>query len=391
MKFKILSLDGGGMRGVLSATILTKVEEILKTEKGLALHEYFDLVAGTSTGSILAAGVALKKKASYMIEIYKDYGDEIFPKAIRNKRHWVGFKQLGIFLYPHEYGDKGQKGLTNVLKNKLTLKQEDGSEKCPVISAIDKPILVVFAYDTLSRNTTFFVSNNPPERSRWYDNIELWEICTASSSAPTFFPPYALPYYGGPQRLPHIDGGVSANNPALAAIAHAFLSSKNNLIEHTIENLSDIAVLSVGTGGTTKPFRYEDVEKLRNLGWAQNIPDMFLNPGSQITEAVCQQLMVSGGSNENYLRLNFDLNERFGGERKQGKLRSLLEKSEIYNRYIKEKTGEKQEISEDIDDPGRCQELIDAAKAYLECGTVAFGAQNDLEVESAIKQFIRAN
>ncbi len=72
MSFKILSLDGGGIRGVISARILQEVEKQIQQHKGLALHEYFDMIAGTSTGSILTAGIATKKTLANSLSFIKE-------------------------------------------------------------------------------------------------------------------------------------------------------------------------------------------------------------------------------------------------------------------------------------------------------------------------------
>ena len=104
MTFKILSLDGGGIRGVLSAKLLETVETALKEQKGQALHEYFDLISGTSTGSILAAGIACGMNAKRLIDIYKDEGENIFLKSIRQQRKWWWLSRFlgSTVLYPHE-------------------------------------------------------------------------------------------------------------------------------------------------------------------------------------------------------------------------------------------------------------------------------------------------
>ncbi len=213
MTFKILSLDGGGIRGVLSATILKQVETTIQEKTGQKLHEYFDLISGTSTGSILAAAIACQMNVQQMIDIYFTEGKDIFLQSVRDARKLRIISQAfgSSVLYPHE---QGEQGLAKILQKKL-IHPELGS---PKISEIDRPYILIPAYDVYSRNTTWFANNKPADEKTWYDNIELWKICTASASAPTFFPPYKLPY-NEEQSLPHIDGGVSANNPALVAIA----------------------------------------------------------------------------------------------------------------------------------------------------------------------------
>lgn len=386
MTFKILSLDGGGIRGVLSATLLKQVETILQDKKGKKLHEYFDLIAGTSTGSILAAGIACQMEADELIQVYEKEGKNIFLESIHSQRKWRWLGRLiGSFaLYPHE---SGEQGLAKVLARNLIHKKLG---KCPTIGEIgklaenDQPQLLILAYDVLSRNTTWFGSGC----NRWYDNIELWKICTASASAPTFFPPYQLPY-NDDQYLPHIDGGVAANNPELVAIAHALWmhrEQKQNKSERL--DLSDIAVLSIGTGKTTCPFEYEDIKKWGLGKWVSNIPNIFLNPSAQNSPSMCKQILHSVSDDEHYLRLDFDLNERYEGERQLGRLRGLTKNP--YNKYIYEETKKRKEISEDIDNPDICADLQEAAQCYLKWGKLdyVYDGQQNLDVISAINQFI---
>lgn len=376
MTFKILSLDGGGIRGILSATILQQVETTLQEKKGQKLHEYFDLIAGTSTGSILAAGIACHLNAEQIINIYLEEGKNIFLESVRQQRKWRKVSQAmgNHLLYPHE---QGEQGLAKVLQKKLIHSQ---LHKSPKISEINKPNILIPAYDVYSRNTTWFVNNYSSVEQAWYDPIELWKICTASASAPTFFSPYELPY-NAEQSLPHIDGGVSANNPALLAIAHALLIEKQNGLK-----LSDIAVLSIGTGNTTRPYKYDQIKEWGQLGWASHLADIFMNPAAKNSEDICYQIMESAGAD--HLRLNFDLNEHLQVDRKPGYLRTLLNKS--YNKYIFKIKNEYKEINEDIDNPDNCGDLIEASECYLACGEVYYKNQW-IPVGEAIQRFIDSN
>jgi patatin-like phospholipase/acyl hydrolase len=298
--------------------------------------------------------------ADQLLAFYQQEGNHIFLESVRKQRRWRLLSQLfgSHLLYPH---DRNGEGIANVLRRKL-IHPTLGS---PKMGQITQPHVLIPAYDVFSRNTTWF-ANNPPEAPNWYDHLELWKICTASASAPTFFPPYELPY-SATQALPHIDGGVSANNPALLAIAHVLLTEKIQNI-----NLNDIAVLSIGTGNTTRPYTYPEVKSWGILGWAQRLSDMFLNPAAKNSEDIGRQIMENGG--KDYLRLNFDLNDRVQGN--------------SYNRYIFQMTGQQRPISEDIDNPETLPDLIEAAQCYLACGEVDYKGDRK-SVLSAIHQFVK--
>lgn len=236
MTFNILCLDGGGIRGVISARILKEIEAQIQTP----LHEYFDMIAGTSTGSILAAGLSIGMTADELIKVYENDGETIFPYtsyySLARLPHVIKYKSslikgafqaikdnvlnkqapsssknatkqlLGLFEASPKFSNEG---LIKVLKQHL------GERK---ICEINKTKLLILAYDTFYRNTTFFTSCRPERR--WYDDVFLWEICTSSASAPTFFPPYEFRWKDSENNdwsFPHVDGGVSANNPSLAA------------------------------------------------------------------------------------------------------------------------------------------------------------------------------
>ncbi|MEA5495792.1 patatin-like phospholipase family protein [Limnoraphis robusta] len=381
MTFKILSLDGGGIRGVLSATILKEVEKTLIEKTGKKLHNYFNLIAGTSTGSILAAGIASKMNGNELVDVYKEEGKNIFLNSVRWQRKWRLVSQFlgwgSCVLYPHESGDQG---LANVLKRKLIDKK---SGKCLTIRDITDTQLLILSYDVLSRNTTWFANDDPDEW--WYkNNLELWQICTASASAPTFFPPYELPY-NSEEFLPHIDGGVSANNPELAAIVHVLSMKRNDQPKVEINNIS---VLSISTGRTTRPYTYSEVKRWGAAKWVANLPHIFLDPSSEISDEITHRLFLSVKP-QNYLRLDFDLNERFEERTQSKQLRKLLKNP--YNKYIwKDKSNKEKKdckVCEDIDNPDACPELIEAAECYIKHGKVYYQGEM-VPVRSAIEQFI---
>jgi uncharacterized protein len=383
MTFKILSLDGGGMRGVVSATILKQIEEILDKKKGKKLHEYFDLIAGTSTGSILAAGIACQKDAQSLIDLYKKEGKNIFLDSVRSERKWRLLSRLfrSRGLYPNK--DK-EPGLAEVLQKQLIY---PGLGKSPTLEDIQHSYLLILAYDVLSRNTTWFANDGKYDKNgkeKWYYTLPLWKICTASASAPTFFPSVPLWYNERQEYLPHIDGGVAANNPTLAAIAHALSMT---MADGTISklNLPDIAALSIGTGSTTPPYRYPEIRNWGLLDWVKNIPNIFLNPGAENSERIAECILQKADI-QNYLRLDFRLNYRFDIEENK-----LVKLKQPYNGYIFEETKEKKEISEDIDDPNTCDDLILATQCYIKHGEVQWnvnGNNSKITVIKAIERFI---
>jgi hypothetical protein len=391
MSFKILALDGGGIRGVIAARILKQVEQEIRNQgKGNFLHEYFDLIAGTSTGSILTGGIAVGKTSDELIKLYRDRGKDIFPpnrKELYKNLPSIIKSILDVFStskYSHD-------GIISVLKD---------SYKYTRIKDIEKPIILILAYDTLYRNTTFFTNCHPDLGDRWYDDCCLWEICTASASAPTFFPPYKLEPRDkekfGDWEFPHIDGGVSANNPCLGALSLAMRVSQSSVSpeikqKYKLNNLrlEDISILSIGTGQTGEPYQYKQISKWKGLDWVQNLTNIFMEPTSEIDSTICRQIM-GGYESKRYLRLQFELNETFKPKPKETYKdpRIVLHPEDRKNRF----TGKK--VTQEIDNssPEIIQQLIDTTSAFIDQGLTYYTRDDSgLPIKEAIASFIREN
>ncbi|WP_414577011.1 patatin-like phospholipase family protein [Anabaena sp. CCY 9402-a] len=390
MSFKILSLDGGGIRGVITARILQEVERQIQERKGQSLHEYFDLIAGTSTGSILTAGIAVGKKSDELVKLYRQQGQQIFPlnKKERYKKIPSIIQPVLEALSPPKYSHQG---LIDVLTDVLGYKR---------IQDIAKPMILILAYDTLYRNTTFFTNCHPDLGARWYDECYLWQICTASASAPTFFPAYKLEPMNkekfGDWVFPHIDGGVGANNPALAALSLVMRLSQSSISpaikqEYNLDGveLKDIAILSIGTGQSGEPFRFEQVHSWRGINWAQHLIDIFMEPTSEVSSTICQQIM-GGYNSQRYLRLQFDLNEKFKSKQEETyrDTRTLLKREERTNRFTQTP------VSEEMDDARTetVEKFISAASQFIDEGCTYYTRNHcGPKVKDAIAAFIRSN
>lgn len=342
MTFKILSLDGGGIRGVMSARILQEIEQQIQQRKGQSLQEYFDLVAGTSTGALIAGAIISGMNSNQIIDIYQNEGLEIFPYQSR-----FSPKRLPLI---SKYGLSAPKfsneGLINVMKKYLVKNQ------VPIkIKDVVKPNILIVAYDMSKDEPWFFNNNNNNIFSQWYSNLPLWEICVSSASAPTYFPPYELKNQG--ESSPHIDGGVAANNPTLAAVAYAIK------LGHKLE---EISVLSIGTGETKKSYKFAEIADWGLSEWATRLFSVLMNGQARADYLVAEQIL--GISNaKGYLRLQLKL------------------------------TG----VSEAIDDarPENIQQLIQASASFLNQEKVNYTENHDqpnlLLVKEAIAKFIDNN
>ncbi|MGB3507915.1 MAG: patatin-like phospholipase family protein [Microcoleaceae cyanobacterium] len=364
MTFKILSLDGGGIRGVITARILIEIEKQIQAQKGQSLHEYFDLVAGTSTGSIIAAVIATGMKSSNILKLYQQEGMTIFPYQSR----WSRKRLPLIWKYGPSAPKFSNEGLINVLK-KYLYRQDRTAIRLQEISEIN---LLIVAYNMFLESPTIFVNYHPeiPKQTIWYDNLPLWEICVSSSSAPTYFPAYE--FKNGDLSLPHIDGGIAANNPTLAAITYAIK------LGHKLE---DISIISIGTGENSQPYTYEQIVEWGLAEWAIKLINILMNSQSSSNNLVAEQIM-STANPKGYLRLQFQLNNIF----QEG-----TDERKVINSYINEK------VSEAIDDAreANINQLIRVTEAFLEKGRIPYiDLENQLNYplsKEAIARFINAN
>ena len=380
--FRILSLDGGGIRGVISARILQEVEKQLQEQHGQSIGQYFDMVAGTSTGSLIAAAITVGYTPADMINIYKNQGLEIFPyHSLLSLKRWKILLKYGLSA-PKFFHDGLMKVVCGLDKFKNSagefLKLSEAGRKSPDQEKPDL-ILLILAYDAMYRNTTFFT--NYHKGKKWFDEQPLWKICVSSASAPTFFPACELVHTAKDEKIeevwhfPHVDGGVTANNPTLCAISHAIE------LGHKLE---DIQVLSIGTGQNKKPLDFKTVEGWGLIQWGLRIADVFMEGQAEVQSKVCLSLL-GGMQSQRYLRLQFDLNESLGEPRNYLAQAPIQPNHQRLNKWLNK------QVTEAMDDArsDTVATLLEATESYLENGNLfASRFEHYGSVKENIKQFV---
>ncbi len=280
---KVLSIDGGGIRGVIPGVLLEHIE----AEVGKRIADTFDLIVGTSTGGILAAGLSVPKgggqpkfSASDMLELYTERGHEIFERSF-----WRGITSLGGATeeqYDHQ-------PLEQVLKQYLG---DATLSDCLV------PI-VVTSYDIERRKPYFFKTSRAIEKKD--RNHYLRDAARATSAAPTFFEPVVVPSLAkNPTRRVLVDGGVFVNNPAMCAYVEAFsLGAKAD----------DIVMVSLGTGVATRKIPYEDAKGWGALQWVRPIISVMMDGEADAADYHLRQLLPNGetGNDQRYFRFDTEL------------------------------------------------------------------------------------
>lgn len=390
MPFRILSLDGGGIRGVIAASILAVIEKQIDQP----LNKYFNLIAGTSTGSILASAIATGCSSQEIIKLYKQKSSLIFPYKSR-----FALQRIGLLL---KYGLSAPKfsdeGLIQAIKGAF-----GDIRICEIISTM----LLIISYDTINREPIIFKSWR---QDKSYGDVALWEACVCSASAPTYFPAHKLDktvngttknafangiildedassiedvykdtqititsgtgrgqtrnlkkYVGSIQlalidspweKVPDntstysikciysaIDGGVAANNPSSCAVAEALR------LGYAVE---EISILSIGTGDRTRIIPYKQARQWGLIEWAQPLIGILFDGSSSIYEYITRQIV-----DDRVLRLQFKLDRHLTGKR----------------------------LSDDIDDVSEenINNLIEAGEVYI----------NQPQVQAALQKFLQ--
>jgi uncharacterized protein len=277
---RVLSIDGGGIRGIIPATILSEIEE--RTDTRIA--HLFDLIAGTSTGGILALGLVRPSpddaqqphyRASDLVALYEKEGKRIFDRSL-----WHRFVALDNLLDEKYDAD----GLEDVLKQYF--------EDVPLSAAITETL--VTSYELEKRQPWFFARHKSKDR-KGYD-FKMRFIARATSAAPTYFTPEELT-----TTRPHgglVDGGVYANNPAMCA----YVEAKD--IYGTDE---EVLLVSLGTGQHTRPIHYAEAKDWGLAMWAKPILSVVFDGVSDTVDHQMGILCNSRGGDQRYYRLQTEL------------------------------------------------------------------------------------
>jgi hypothetical protein len=254
---RLLSIDGGGLLGLIPAEALIRIEEQLDqlTGKPEPLCNRFDLIGGTSTGAILAAGLALGLRATDLRDFYLKFGKDIFTKSFAPVRFWHSYPSGPLEKYLKDvFGD-------------LTL----GSDK------LKTQILIVAKNATLG-NDWFFTNNSKNKFFTQNSGLPLWELVRSSSAAPTYFPPHAMSIPDGTgksQKYEFIDGGVSSyNNPSLQVFLEATIPQYGNGWPMGTDNL---LLLSLGTGFNSVTIPEGKATHYELIDWGRYVVKELMN------------------------------------------------------------------------------------------------------------------
>lgn len=287
-KYKILSIDGGGIRGIIPALLLAEIER--RTQK--PIFTLFDLITGTSSGGILALGLTkprLRSDASDtlpvaeytaedLLQLFLEYGVEIFYEPLFHRL----LGPLDDIFFQAKYPSESKEEIlrqyfgTALLENNL------------------KEVFVT-SYDIEKRIPIFFTNKLEKEQiksknfGKLCGSFSLLNAALATSATPTYFAPHRVvnPHNSG-IIYTLIDGGVFANNPAHLGILEAQISSKRK--GQKVLNPEDILVVSLGTGSLTSVYPYKEVKNWGLLQWGRPLLNIMFDGSSEVVDGELEQL-----------------------------------------------------------------------------------------------------
>ena len=278
---KILSIDGGGIRGIIPALVLAEIER--QTNRPIAA--LFDLIAGTSTGGILALGLTIPKtpeakiySAQQLADMYVHQGACIFSRSV-----WHRLSACGNLA--HEKYPCG--GIERVLSDYF------GDSRLR-----DASTGVLIASYEIQRSVPFFFRSSMARERADYD-FQARHVARATSAAPTYFQPMKLPAGTNSDSYTLIDGGVFANNPAACALVEA---------RTTYPAAAGYLVVSLGTGELTNSLSYDAAKDWGVAKWALPILDVVFDGVSKTVDYQLRQLLPDqSGQKQRYYRFQTTL------------------------------------------------------------------------------------
>lgn len=283
--FKVLAVDGGGIRGIIPALVLAEIED--RTKRSIC--DMFDLVAGTSTGGIIALGLVkpgpggtVEKSARDIVDIYQQTGVTIFPKTFLQGLH-VGLVRGAKY---------DARGLESVLKIQF------GETR---LKDALKPVIIP-SHDIGQQKPMFFKSEkaklNPNE------DFAMRDVVRATTAAPTYFAPTRIQPGDASATYGLVDGGVDAGNPAMCAYAEALKMGHGG---------SGVVLVSLGTGQQGWSIDYDKATNWGALEWAGPLIGMVFDGSNFTVDYQLRQILQTAAPPQAYFRFQVTLDGATGG------------------------------------------------------------------------------
>ena len=263
---RILAIDGGGIRGILAAMVLAELER--RTDKPIA--DLFDLVAGTSTGALVALGLLVpgddgrpRYTARQVMKLYELFGPKVFSRSV-----WHQIRAVGN-LADGKYPAVGLEDMLSELFGDARLSQ----------SLVD---VLVPSYEIERRIPFFFKSWRAVERESY--DFGMAQVVRAATAAPTYFEPAHIPAEGD-DYYALVDGALVAYNPGLCAYVEA---------RQLYPEAKDFLMVSLGTGQLTRRLAYDDAKDWGAARWAEPIFSIMCDASAAAVDHQLEQILPLG-------------------------------------------------------------------------------------------------
>jgi uncharacterized protein len=276
--YKLLALDGGGIRGIITIEVLAEIERVLQAELGagddFTLAQYFDYIAGTSTGAVIATCLSLGMRLEEIRRFYLESAELMFEKASLLKRLHYKFED-------------------EPLAEKLrTVFAQRVGEDCPTLGSAGLKTLLMMVLRNATTDSPWTLSNNP--RAKYNCPVDrpgcnlalpLWQVVRASTAAPVYFPPERIEV--GSQQFIFVDGGVTMyNNPAFQLFLMATIEPYN--LSWKTTRPEDMLIVSIGTGTSPQANGSLDPDQMNLLFNASTIPSALMYAALNEQDFLCR-------------------------------------------------------------------------------------------------------
>ncbi len=302
--FKVLAVDGGGIRGIIPALVLAEIEARTKRP----ISDLFDLVAGTSTGGIIALGLVkpgadgkVEKSATDIVNIYRQTGTRIFPQTFLQGLH-VGLVRGAKY---------DAAGLESVVKDQFgDIRLKDAL----------KPAIIP-AHDIGQQKPKFFKSEKAKLSPA--DDFAMRDVVRATTAAPTFFQPTKIQPEDASSSYALVDGGIDAGNPAMCAYAEAIKMGRAG---------NGVLMVSLGTGQSGWSLDFEEAREWGAVEWAGPLIGMTLDGSNFTVDYQLRQILQTDAPPQMYYRFQVTLDGATGGidDASDANLNHLTDQTQAY-------------------------------------------------------------
>jgi patatin-like phospholipase/acyl hydrolase len=282
---RILTCDGGGIRGLMSVEVLARIEADLRLAYGkpdLVLADFFHFACGTSTGAIIAACVSAGMTTAQMRSFYVDSGQQMFDKASLLKRLRYSYNK---------------EPLAQLMQNAFNQALHVPAGQHALLGDAGLKTVLMMVMRNHSTDSPWFASNNPDAKYNQRGrpdcnlNLPLWQLLRASTAAPTYFPPEVVVFDEGGRneyQFIFVDGGITGyNNPAFIAFEMATAAPYKMRWQTGVE---EMLIVSVGTGKVPLDRRQDEASDLNLISHAQTLPLALMNAATDGWDIACRTL-----------------------------------------------------------------------------------------------------